>query len=795
MRLGRFVTAGYGVVGKSRGVSVALEEELVTLAKRGLAPEDLNPGAQYFYRTGFCAGKAQHIFGCTRKVEVGENAGKFLCHMLALSGEDVRDLWQSGCTLSPAGILLALTMSDFWVQSWAGPAHWLERNAEPAWVSFESALQANRQPAWQCYTGLRETVNLLREPRFQEACMLAFPDGTPTQDMLRLLHEALCLRSDLGWCTPVFTHGRAEVTDMKNVMLLGIIGSHMQQRATMMGLPVLEVTAKLAARVTGSNPGAAAPPIPPPTPHRQITADVMLTARREQRERKERADDRRRHTEAPREVGRWLVRVLLVLALVGGGYYVWHNFDVVKNKAGGLVQKVKKRAEERRKEEKRTSRVPSRTLSTEDERLLMGYIAPVKVGGRVPVCLEQILRGANPVRLELGKLGIYPLGDGNEKEVSCYDLSPSGSSAELSPDSQPGCWRLVLTDAGGVKGKVVTLRMEKGALRGVTDENGRPVAILLPVPVDRDQVGSVLLLPEWEPVVTGDVSLKEGFAESFTVQLTPDCFKLSPEKLRFDRSETEEVLRKARGTVTCTFGNIGLPNAVANHRFSIVNSNGRNVKDIRLTQGAYQEDEAFIHCQLQGACPFDFTTALVQAVVKQTNELHGPKSRGKRHPASSVGGLFYAVTEVIKNSGKKRRAAITDYVNMFASEDFTAFCSTELSHMPMPHESVFDKGGNEPKEKKSPFHLLQGHSSNQAMDPTEMQVFESFDYLGMRRYLCEWMGDVAKREFTAQAEKYARAMKCPLRLRLLRVEAPNPDELKWIFECDEVLSPEKPGAE
>ncbi len=810
-RLGKAIAGGYGVVGKSRGVNVALEEELVTSAKRGLAPEDLNPGPQYFYQTGFCAGKPQHLFGCTRRVEEGKNAGKYLCHILAMSGEEVQDLWQSGCTLSPAGILLALTMSDFWAQSWEGPAHLLERNAEPSWVSFESALQANQQPAWQCYTGIRETVNLLQEPRFQEVCMLAFPEGTPTQDMLRVLHEALCLRSDLGWCTPVFTHGGAEVTDMKNVMLLGIIGSRMQERATMMGLPVLEVTEKLAARVTSGNVGAAVPPVPPPTPHRRITADVMLT----DRSRKEKSGGR--HSDASRggdrrtggaastsiaSVGKWVVRIVLILVLLGGGYYVWQNSDMVKDEVGSLVQKGKEMAEERKQEEKKETKEtketkePPRTLSSEDERLLMGYILPKMVGSRLPVCLEQVLQGSAPVRLELGKLGIYPLGDAAGKEISCYELSPGGSFVELSHDEQSECWRLVPTESNGEKGKAILLRLEKGVLRGVTDENGQPVAVLLPVPVDRDQTGSVLLLPEWDPVVTGEASFEKGFAKSFTPQLTPNCFKSDdPAKLHFNRSKVEDALKGARGTVKCTFGNIVLPNAAVNHRFSVVGKEVGDVRDLRLSREPHSEDETFIHCQFQGTCPFDFTDALTRVVAKRANELHGPKARGRRHPASSVAGLFYAVSEVIKqHSENKRRNAIMDYVNMFVNDQFNEFCSSELSHMPMPHESVFGNEGNKSGKKQSPFILLKEHIGNQMQtDPAAMERFESFDFAGVRRYLCEWMGDVAKREFIAQAEKSARDMKCPLRLHLVRVEAPNPDELKWVFECEEVPTDEKSG--
>lgn len=759
-RLCRAVKSGYGVVGKTRGMSLATEENLLRIASRGIAPEDLNPGARYFYKPDFCDGTTQHIFGCTRGIKDG--AGDYISHFFVLKEEEVQMMWHEGCTLTPAGVLLVLEEDGFRVQSWQGKARWLE-DTVPAWVNVESKLQANQQPTWLQYTGSRETAAILQDPRFREACMLALPVGTPTPDMLRLLHEAVCMRSDLGWGTPLYTHGGPEVTDMKCVMLLGNIGSHMQRRAAMVGLPVLEVTPQLASHPAASVPpgNPSIPPMPPP-PQRHTTANVIHIERGTWGD-----DPPPQSGNFFRSSGKFAFCSLLFLVLCVSGYYVWQNFDVVKEGVDSAVRETEKLTKEREQVPAESADVPEQTapsLSEEDEKLLMGFLAPVMPGGSLPDCLVRLLQNSTTVQLNHGKLGIYPLDNTSEK-ARCFELDSEGDSAVLSPTEQPGCWTLSLRRVGedNIEKKYI-LRLKNNLLHGVTDEEGHSFALLLPIPVEQEHVGAVLLLPKWEIVCSGDFSPNKDFTDSFSPRFLPDFFEFSSHKLRFKPSIVKKAFRGADGAVTCFLGHVSLPTAFARHSFSLTSDTSGALTDIELTPVPAQSDESFVRCRLQGSCKFDFTDALVKAVESQANQPRGARSHGKNQPAG-LAGLFEAVSNVIESTGRKRTDAITAYVSLFTDDSFTSFCASELSHMPMPHESGFSKNGNRLR-----------------IDTKTMQRLEKFDYPGIRRYLCEWLNNVAKREFSTQAEQFARAQNKSIHLKLIKVQAPAPGELRWTLK-------------
>ncbi len=757
-RLCQTVKPRYTVVGKTR-MGPALEGNLIKLARRGMADEDLNPGPQFFYLTDFSGGSTNHIFGSVRWAKQGGvMTADYICHLLVLREDEIGELWRKGSRLSPAGILFLLEATHFWATEWRGPAQWLSNEALPNWMEAEQALQASVQPTWQHYTGHKRFAALLKEPKYREACMLALPVGTPTPDMLRILHEADYLRSDLGWGIPLYTHADSSVIELQNVHVLGIIGSRVHRQATLTGLPVLEVTEHLTTSIDESPANRSdIPPTLSAIPPQQVLSDPPMSKKKS------------RHSlpTRPRRLQYALACVVLTGISAAACYYVWIN----KGELGKRVDNMVSQAEElsntlvspnRQKESADKPILNAPQLSVDEQQLVDQQISTIQVGEKLPPCILKFFSN-HALRISSGDLHIHYLKRSAEDtpRTRNYQLSSDGQFANISPSNEPGTWVLqIMRNEQEEPSDKLFIRVQNGMLHGISDQSGDSPALALPLSFGQSQKASIILMPEYNAVVGGNSTKLVLPKKDLMLRFSPECFRVSPHRLEFVASAvTDTALKNCSGKIHHSYGDISIPDVTSRNivQLHTPSSSSLDVSPVGKSH------VSCINYEVQGSLDYDVKQAVMQAVEKYANEPRGTVSSGKKKTAASVAGLYHAVDEVIHSAANKRTAAIQRYALLFADKKFMEFCEREMDSMPMPSANAFI-----------------GSDTHAQVSSKAMKILEGFDFTGIRLYLCEHLSHVARLELTEQVKKLHH--NAPFwKLQLTRVYSSEPGELTWIF--------------
>lgn len=749
-RIHRVVQPGYGVVGKTR-ISRELEDKLVALASRGMGKDRVDTQPQFFYFIDSVYHGTFHIFGSMRWIDQhAVSDAVYIAHFLVLTEEEVREIWKSSCRITPAGVLLMLELDGFWVQSWQGPNRWLNEEANlPNWAEEAASLQAQCQPTWKLYTGHEYLATLPNETQYKKSCMLALPTGTPVQDMLRLLHESDCLRSDLGWPLPIFTHNSRGFAELPGVRFLGFIGSHMKRQAGLFGMPVIEVTEHLAAVVPTLAASAAAPASTAP---RYAPTDFTPYDTQEE-------ETPQRHSLV------WSLIALGALALCA--CYVWDHYEEVGDKVSDWFAQAERDRETTQPSaianEGKTPEV-NKELSAEQKQLVHQRIAPISVGQRVPEHLRELFNDAAQ-KLTSGKIVIYHLNSGdNATSLSC-ELDGTAYRAVITPGSGGEQWRLEIFERDQLlPGGSLEVTCTEGVLRSISDENGEGVALLLPVTRGEETLYEVLLLPEVRaelPQAAQKGKTRRGRTDNLA-QLTPECLTSEPQKLTFSDSPQAKKWESAlAGEQSYTASNLlNLP-LVARRNHVVIEGDDNGLFPFPLRG---EERGAIICYSPQLRVQFDAKQQVVTNVLLFANTPRSSASH-KKYDSHSIAGIYYAVTRMIKAPKNKSNTAVTQYAKLFADEDLMAYCEKELGYLTIPyHGGVTGKGAHIKVENKVIEQLM-------AANFYEMQLC-----------ICERLTQKAQTEFARSVAQQCSEAVAGKYLSLREVRVDSPGELTWVFE-------------
>ena len=766
-RICRAVRPGYAVVGKTR-MSPALESKLVSLARNGIGKKGMDFEPQFFYLPDFTERGTQHIFGSIRWMKRGGvTSADYIAHFLVLTEEEVRGIWQSSCRLTPAGVLLVLELSGFWAESWRGAARWLTNENLPKWEESEEALQAQVQPTWQRYTGHKRFAALLKTPQYKEACMLAVPAGTPVTDMLRLLHEADFLRSDLGWSIPISTHSSEEFMDLAQVQLLGFIGGRMQRQATLSGIPVIEVTEKLVDEPTPQS----SQPSPPPLVTTPQVEEKSFTISGEGH-----------GTSAPQT--KHLISKLLktgeALLILGGvalcGYYVWHNRDELINQADDILAQVEKlnKAEQPQDvvpESTSQTRAEEPTIveqesTTSEQKSVRRRIKPVLIGQTVPSFVKSLFNDTNS-RIDIGTVTIYHLSptESDRADSLSRELDGSAYYATISPGDAAGKWELRLLEQGEtLPGGKVTITTKGDTLRSITDENGQSVALRLPINQEGKTVGEALLLPELRialPTIGNSQKTKTNGADNIA-GLAPEHLTCEPQKLSFGASpQAKKWESNLKGSVSYTAEDLlRLPAVTTRNKVILV---GQDPQLCRMpARGEERGGMIFYSPELK--IRYDLRRQVIARILHFANLPHSSSAQ-KKHNPHSLAGTYYIVNRILEVPEKKRAEAVRQYANLFADEKFASFCEKELSYMTKPY-----RGG------------VSGKGTRIEVEPKVMEQLMVINFRDIQLCLCERLTQEARTEFSHLLQEQQNAAVAGKELVLREVQMTDTDELIWLFE-------------
>lgn len=237
-------TAGYGTVARSEHLPAVLVRKLTMLSilkePQGGA---CTCGAQFSYRLLEHAGAVFHVLSCVQ--EAGADYTGRACHTahhLILNQKEVAALLTHELRPTPAGIILALQKSRFWVQKWQG---------EPRFIAGEPKLNpsqlpdASSQPAWKHITGHKSNARAFYTPPYERECLVTVPMGTPSTEVLALFHESDWLTHSRGWGMTFTTETEDSDSFASTLRMVVAPQSALVQRALRTGHPVLHISAEM----------------------------------------------------------------------------------------------------------------------------------------------------------------------------------------------------------------------------------------------------------------------------------------------------------------------------------------------------------------------------------------------------------------------------------------------------------------------------------------------------------------------------------------------------------------------
>lgn len=141
---------------------------------------------RYTYRVVTVETGEYHILSCAQGSGI---------HNLILTPDEISKLRRNANRPTPAGVMLALSSTNFWAADAQAPSLHCEEPRLPA-----SALpEAEFQQTWKDTTGHKNNARAFLTAPFNKECLIVIPADMESRKVLQLLHESDWLSSQRGW--------------------------------------------------------------------------------------------------------------------------------------------------------------------------------------------------------------------------------------------------------------------------------------------------------------------------------------------------------------------------------------------------------------------------------------------------------------------------------------------------------------------------------------------------------------------------------------------------------------------
>lgn len=171
------------VIVKSRDIPAWLENVVLHRSRTtGVLPQT----PCYSYRVISAETGVYHLLTCA--------ANHGLHHLILTPAEETK-LRRNNNRPTPAGIILALQSTHFWVTDVTHPSLHCE---EPR-LAASSLPAADFQETWKKLTGHKNNARIFQTSPYHKECLVQVPQNTTTEDILRLIHESDWISSLRGW--------------------------------------------------------------------------------------------------------------------------------------------------------------------------------------------------------------------------------------------------------------------------------------------------------------------------------------------------------------------------------------------------------------------------------------------------------------------------------------------------------------------------------------------------------------------------------------------------------------------
>lgn len=824
---------GFGTVARSKGLAPRLVRMLERVSQLPRNCPEENPGAVFTYRVIDIDGVHYHVLSrlvCSGADYSGRS--NHLAHHLICTREEVEVLMRHPSGPTPAGLILALSAADFWKNQWTGAPAYL-----PDDFAFSARYLPNpaEQATWQDLTGHKRNAILPSMPPYDEGCFILVPDSCDPATELMLNHESDWLSPGRGWGMTFTTH--LCCTDMADSFLRIFVheGSAGIQRMRRSRRPILRLHEELHLELRQTPPQIIRPaangdesillPIPDPPSTPILPADrpapsaqtIALQPRKNTRYRDSETSvspGRNAHRRARSATTLAIIGLLAVAAA-----YAYHFFsagDAARNQSASAASTPAPAQDTHAA----TPPPPAPAPSAEDPQpapapppvapappeppapaaaaapspaplpppepaplapLSIGNYVAVKSGDPLPEALTELLAGGKD-GLQNASLSWIDLADGK----SGTHRRGTPENGELGVVADGPDYRIERI-AGDTITPLLTLRLQKGALRGILTPDGHPAALSIALAPPGEKATLYTLVPDIrlrtqlrqppplrlpEPRLTsrtGDWA-PELDRETRTYRFTPgQIYNLE----ELPKQSFTYALPPGEPVFLPVFSDAGEPGAGEPAPNEIVLPPGWRLGE---APGA-PTPPTLLAVNARSERPFDVENA-VEALIDRTLNKNLAAQGG---PEVSLAYIYHLVWAIREKGDEK---ALSRYLNLFSKPKTREYLRDLLGETPRRHQQ-------DRRARIAPPLTLTARDANNRITrrriATELRKHESTD-----RILSALRADMQRRLAEAGRSLPCPPPPAPQDELILKQMTPGRERTLWIFEPERDDAPQPP---
>lgn len=387
------------------------------------------------------------------------------------------------------------------------------------------------------------------------------------------------------------------------------------------------------------------------------------------------------------------------------------------------------------------------------------------------------LDGGSTLDLTSGLAAVYhPSSMDPSQAATRWELSAEEEHISVSKRAE-GLYAITLISSNSGENRTLALlRVDGVTLRSIEDDQGEPVALLLPLTAKKQ----VLLMPGMRRALPLST---EGLPTSDLPEELPKSARVSTDMLRSTEFELRFVSpQKLEPLSNALHGkaSFALPDAL--HLPALVVKNNLLLK---RKPGASPLPGLDLQLPFNGRATglitlfspkltldWDFRDEVLAHVMRVANEPHGAKGKAPTIRRNySIAHVYHLISHIpTATSAKEKNKLAEEYFELFLDPEFRSFCEERMTYFPIPDPTSISKEGGKL--------VIQGGALRQLL---------RFDVRSLQSSMNDVLTRAAQEAYTTCRKRFCAMPLPPLVVRLVDVlVSPDSDEeqISWTFTLE-----------
>lgn len=464
---------------------------------------------------------------------------------------------------------------------------------------------------------------------------------------------------------------------------------------------------------------------------------------------------------------RFFRNVILLAIVLGAAYYVLQEFYVIPHQNENSEVAVFNPDDE-----------PTPEGQDGDDLSSKPILKVLLPGGSLPQQFSSLGEGGTQ-DLTTGSAAVYhPSSIDPTRGATRWELSAEEEHISISKRAE-GLYAVTLITASSGESKMLALlRVEGATLRSIEDDQGEPVALLLPLTAKNQ----VLLMPGVNralPLSTEGLpvsNLPEELPKSARVNTS--MLNSTEFELRFVSPEKIAPLSNAlHGKASFDLPDaLQLPGLVSKNNLLLNRHPGEFPLpglDLLLPSNGHASGLLTLFSP-QLTLDWDFRDEVLAHVMRVANEPHGAKGKpAKIRRNYSIAHVYHLISHIpAATSAKEKNILAEKYFELFLDPEFRSFCEKRMNYLPIPDPaSISQKDGKL---------VVQGGAMRQLL---------RFDVHSLQFCMNDVLTQAAQEAYTTCRNRFCARPLPPLAVRLVDVRVSptvDEDQISWTFTLEKL---------